>query len=86
MVTGTDAYIVLNYYDFTSCYSVERGGKLKLIGETKVNCIGRVRGRIQRSMAELLYNWDVHEVDKLSEELVDIVLSFAPSSLPDYSI
>ena len=42
-------------------------------------------GRIQRSMAELLYNWDVHEV-ALSEDLVDIVLSFAPSSLPDYSI
>ena len=53
---------------------------MKLTGETKANCIWRVRGRIQRSMTELLYNWDVHEVDRLSEELIDIVLSFAPSS------
>lgn len=56
------------------------GGELKLTDETRANCIGRVRGRIQRSMTELLYNWDVHEVDRLSEELIDIVLSFAPSS------
>lgn len=61
------------------------GKKLKLTGETKTNCIGRVRGRIQRSMTELLYNWDLHEVDRLSEELIDIVLSFTPSSSTDIS-
>ena len=48
--------------------------------ETKSACIARVRGRIQRSMTELMYNWDVREVDKLSEELIDIVLSFTHSS------
>ena len=56
------------------------GRKLKLTGENKEHCILRIQGRIQRSMAELLYNWDVREVDRLSADLVDIVLSFTSES------